>query len=144
MTTSKITTSTPLCIRENETMISTLEHLYTSPAVEMDYRLYTWPLIQHTINQRIFFLTQDDKKPQSRQQTKPEFYHAISLRPLYEITQTSMQDHSAYPTHAPSPKWHTTETPLKNLARSEIPSNSMYSDAWATKSLTRNANFARN
>ena len=95
----------------------------------MDYGLYTWPLIQHTINQRIFFLTQDDKKPQSRQQTKPEFYHAISLRPLYEITQTSMQDHSAYPTHAPSPKWHTTETPLKNLARSEIPGNSMYSES---------------
>ena len=59
MTTSKITTSTPLCIRENEPMISTQEHLYTSPAVEMDYRLYTRPLIQHTNNQRIFFLTQE-------------------------------------------------------------------------------------
>jgi len=44
------------------------------------------------------------KKPQSRQQTKPELYHVISLRPLYEIAQTGMQDHSASPTHAPSPK----------------------------------------
>jgi hypothetical protein len=37
-------------------------------------------------------LNQDSKK-------EPEFYHAISPRPLYEIEQTSMQDHSASPTH---------------------------------------------